>query len=160
MPKGVAALPSPKKLAARLRAIGERGMVGGYLGKERAKDGPDQLDQGVHDPRVFGDLEQAEEKGEHADQAKRDARGGLGEVERRSGDGIELDEPDRLEDNTGRDGNRRVRRLGGGEGREALQAALQLLVARARDLGDRGQRLGKFGAGSKRSWVPSRVCSR
>ena len=70
---------------------------------------------------------------------ERDLRGGLGEIECRRGDGVELDEPHRLEHDTGRDGVRPAART--------HQASLQLVVARLRDLGDRGERLGQLGAG-------------
>ena len=128
----------------------ERGVVGRDLGEERAQDRPDQLDQRVDDPGVLGDLEQPEEEGEHADQAERDLGGGLGEVERRGGDGVELDEADRLED----------RRGGRAAGRGSRQAALQLVVARAGRPGDRGERLGKLGAGREAELRPSCVWSR
>ena len=146
MPNGVAALPSPKTLAVRLSAIiAQRGMVRRDLGKERAEDGPDQLHQGVNDPRVLGDLEQAEEERQHADETEGDLGGRLGEVERGGGDGVELHESGRARRRPRfHDGRHRVRRLRGRR-RELRQAALQLLVARLGNLGDRGQRLGKLG---------------
>ena len=76
-------------------------MVGRHFGKERAQDGADQLHQGEDDPGVLGDLEQAEEQRQHADQTEGDLRAGLREVERRGGDGVQLDEADRLEDQPG-----------------------------------------------------------
>ena len=112
-------------------------MVGRDLGEERAQHRTHQLHQRVDDPRVLGDLEQAEEQRQHADQAQRDLRGGLREVERRGGDRVQLDEADGLEDHAG---SRTA-------GLETDQRALQLLVPRLGHLADGRERLGQLGLG-------------
>jgi hypothetical protein len=120
-------------------------MVGRHFGKERAKDGADQLHQREDDTRILGDLEDTEEEGQHPDETERDLRSGLREVQCRVGDGVQLDESDRLEDDTRR--SREGLRLPDPIGRrEADQRALKLLVARPRHLADGGQRLGELGA--------------
>ena len=113
-------------------------MVGRHFGKQRPQDGPDQLHQPEDDARVLGDLEQAEEEGQHAHQAEGDLRCGLREVERGTGDRVELHEAHRLEHDARRGGLGR-----GGRSPKVRQDPLQLLVARARDFGDRRERLGQ-----------------
>jgi hypothetical protein len=86
----------------RERDHGERRVIARHLGEQRPQDRLHQLDQAVNDAGVLADLEQSQEQRDDPDEPERDLGAGLGEVERGRGDGVELDESDRVEDHPGR----------------------------------------------------------